>query len=334
MRKLLKGIVLSASLMVIGNNRVHAQVDPHFTQFYVYPSWLNPALTGVFDGNLRVSGIYRSQWANVSAFNTYGIAVDVNTEKNINFGGSIMRQSAGNGGYNYTTAYGNVAYTGVKFGPNLMKRIVFGIQAGFIDRRFDPLKLTYGSMWNPVTGRVDQPSGEMMARNSAMSFDAGAGVLYFDAQPGKKANFYGGFAASHLTRPEDHFRASGSGRLPVRMNGHAGVRININDRFSLTPNLLYVRQGNAEIKMIGAYAQFKAIENTELMIGANYRLNDAFSPYLGFTYGNFMLGASYDINNSDLGRMVNGANTFEISLTFIGRKSVKTPQEEFVCPRL
>jgi len=23
-----------------------AQVDPHFSQYYVYPMWLNPALTG------------------------------------------------------------------------------------------------------------------------------------------------------------------------------------------------------------------------------------------------------------------------------------------------
>jgi type IX secretion system PorP/SprF family membrane protein len=333
MRKLLKRTGLAVAIALSGA-AAHAQVDPHFTQFYVYPSWLNPALTGVFDGNIRISGIYRSQWANVSAFNTPGISVDVNTEKNINFGGSVMRQSAGNGGYNYTTAYGNVAYTGVKFGPGFFKRVVFGIQAGLIDRRFDPTKLTYGSMWNPVTGQVNQPSGEMLARNSSMSFDAGAGVLYYDAQPGKKANFYGGFAASHLTRPEDHFRASGKERLPVRMNAHAGIRININDRFSITPNALYVRQGNASIKMLGAYAQFKAFEGTELMLGGNYRFDDAFAPFLGFTYGNFLLGASYDINNSDLGRMVNGVNTFEISLTFIGRKSVKTPEAEFVCPRL
>jgi hypothetical protein len=47
-----------------------------------------------------------------------------------------------------------------------------------------------------------------------------------------------------------------------------------------------------------------------------------------------MLSAAYDINNSDLGKIVNGANSFEISLTFIGRKKAKTPEVEFVCPRL
>jgi hypothetical protein len=70
------------------------------------------------------------------------------------------------------------------------------------------------------------------------------------------------------------------------------------------------------------------------MIGANYRFEDAISPFVGFTYKNMVLGASYDINSSDLGRMANGSNSFEISLSFIGRKATKTPEIEFVCPRL
>ena len=58
------------------------------------------------------------------------------------------------------------------------------------------------------------------------------------------------------------------------------------------------------------------------------------SPYVGFTYKNMVLGASYDVNISDLGKMVNGTNSFEISLTFFGKKSVKTPEAEFICPAL
>jgi hypothetical protein len=70
------------------------------------------------------------------------------------------------------------------------------------------------------------------------------------------------------------------------------------------------------------------------MLGANYRFEDAISPFFGVTHKNLMIGLSYDINTSDLGKMVNGSNGFEISLSFIGRKSVKTPEVEFVCPRL
>lgn len=315
---------------------VKAQVDPHFSQYYVYPSWLNPALTGAFDGKYRVSAIYRNQWGNISSpFSTPGITAEFTTEKNINFGISVLSQKAGNGGYNYTTAYANVAYTGVKLGANQTKRVVFGLQAGLIDRRFDRSKLTFGDQWNPITGyNPSNQSADVLARTSASNLDASFGVLYFDAEPGKKANIFGGVAFSHLTEPDDKFSYSGTQAFPVRYTFHGGVRLSINEVFSITPNLLYLKQGSAEEKMIGAYGQYKVNSETNLMLGLNYRTEDAISPFLGFTYKNFMLGASYDVNTSDLGKIANGANSFEISLSFIGRKIAKTPEIEFVCPRL
>ena len=312
-----------------------AQVDPHFSQYYVYPSWLNPALTGAFDGEYRVSGIYRNQWGNVSPFTTPGFSLDFTTNKNVALGLSVLSQKAGDGGYKYTTAYGNFAYTGVRFGAMEQQRLVFGLQAGFIQRRFDPTKLTFGDQWNPITGyNPGSTSFDMVNKNASTTFDAGAGVLYYDAQPGKKGNLFGGLSVSHLTRPEDEFSSSGTARLPMRFTGHAGIRLAISDVFSITPNVLYLRQGQASEKMVGAYATLKAAGNTELLLGANYRLKDAIAPFIGFTFKNMVLGASYDVNASDLGKMSNGANSFELSLSFIGRKSLKTPELEFICPRL
>lgn len=333
-----KSLPISFLLLLMGLavNDANAQVDPHFSQYYVYPAWLNPSLTGAFDGQYRVSGIYRTQWGNISSpFATFGVSGEVTTEKNINLGASIMRQSAGDGGYHYTTAYGNIAYTGARFGVNQTKRLVFGIQAGVIQRNFDRTKLHFGDQWNPITGyNPGNPTSDFLTRNAASALDIGAGVMYFDAQPGKKANFFGGFSASHITQPEDKFSASGTAKFPARYTVHAGIRLAVSPLFSITPNLLYLKQGTAQEKMIGAYGQYKASSELDLMIGANYRFEDAISPFLGFTYKNLMIGASYDVNISDLGKMANGSNSFEISLSFIGRKTTKTPEVEFVCPRL
>jgi len=326
-------LLIAAGLATAG---AHAQVDPHFSQYYVYPSWLNPALTGAFDGEYRVSGVYRSQWGSISnPFKTFGVSGEVTTGKNINMGASVLKQTAGDGGYGYTTAYANIAYTGVRFGPGESKRVTFGMQAGIIQRRFDRNKLTFGDQWNPVFGfNPGVPSAEVLNRTSAMAFDVGAGIMYFDAQPGKKANLFAGFSASHLTKPEDRFSASGDEKFPMRFTAHAGIRLTFTDRFSITPNFLYLKQGTATEKMAGAYGQYKATSDVNLLIGANYRFEDAVSPFFGFTYKNMMLGASYDINSSDLGKLVNGSNSFEISLSIIGKKSAKTPEVEFVCPRL
>lgn len=313
-----------------------AQVDPHFTQYYVHPAWLNPALTGAFDGQYRAAAIYRNQWSNVSSpFSTIGASLDFTTEKNLNLGVNIINQRAGDGGYHYTTAYGNAAYTGIRFGAQENQRVVLALQAGLIQRGFNPSKLIFGDQWNPITGyNPGAASAEILGRKSATTFDAGAGALYFDATPGKKANVFGGFAVSHLAKPADRFSVKGDEVIPMRYTVHAGVKLNLSADLTFTPNVMYLRQGNAEEKMIGTYAQLKASVNTSLLLGANYRIKDAIGIQAGLSYDNMILSASYDINTSDLGKMTSGASSFEITLAFVGRKSVKTPEVEFVCPRL
>jgi len=63
---------------VLGTATLTAQ-DIHFSQFYSSPLNLNPALTGVMNCNVRLSGNYRNQWASVlkaNAFSTYSISYD------------------------------------------------------------------------------------------------------------------------------------------------------------------------------------------------------------------------------------------------------------------
>ena len=57
--------------------------DPAFSQFFASPLTLNPALTGKFNGTLRVAGNYRNQWPQINnAFVTSTISVDGNNITN------------------------------------------------------------------------------------------------------------------------------------------------------------------------------------------------------------------------------------------------------------
>lgn len=335
MRAISKLIFLFAGAGMLFVSKLNAQVDPHFSQYYMYPSWLNPALTGAFDGDYRVTGIYRSQWGNITnPFSTPGVSVDFNGNNTLNYGGSVMQQTAGNGGYGYLTAYGNLAYTGVKLGAMGQQRIVFGLQVGMIQRRFNPNKMQWGSQWDPSMGYNPNLPADILSRTTATAFDAGAGVLYYDAQPGKKTNVFAGFSASHITRADDKFSSNGTEKFPIRYTIHGGVKIAVNENFTITPNFLYLRQRTSSQAMLGAYGQIKAPYETEFLFGLNYRFKDAVSPYIGLYYKNMTLGLSYDINSSDLSKLQKGSNSFEISLSFIGRKRAKTPEVEFICPRL
>ena len=332
MKRILVCMLLMGALQI---TQAPAQTDPHFSQYYAYPMWLNPALTGAIDGDYRISANYRTQWSQLAkAFSTVGVSADLATSKSYNIGINLLNQTAGDGGYRYTSGYVTFAYTGVRFGAEGYKRLVLSLQAGMLDRRFDPGKLSFGDQWNPVTGYDPSVSGDVMNRYASTAFDAGAGALYFDGEPDKRVNIFGGVSVYHLTRPDDKFYTNSPEKIPMRVNIHGGARIGLGESLFLTPNFLYSAQGNQTEKMLGAHIQLTADVNTNVLLGGYYRFNDAVVPFAGLNYRNMVLGISYDVNASDLKNVSRSPNAFELSLSFIGRKNRPYPVEYFICPRL
>ena len=317
--------------------KTQAQIDPHFSQYYIYPQWLNPALTGIMDGDYRVAGVYRSQWSNIdNGLTSIGVAAEMATSKDINLGVGLFQQSAGNAGYKYFTPYASVAYTGIKFGAAGNQHISIGINGGIIDRRFDPSKMKFGDQWNQSVGLPTSPTAEVIANPAQTTLDLGAGVLYYDATPFQKMNGFLGLSFSHITQPTDKFlsTANSTVQLPMRQILHGGVKINLSDNVSLTPNFLLMKQGTAHERMIGAYAQIKSGEGFDFLCGANYRFNDAIVPFTGFYYKEFVLGLSYDVNASDLSKIAGSTSSFEISLSYTGKTRRNLSTVPFICPRL
>ncbi len=329
---------LTCLIMVI-TIRSMAQTDPHFTQNYTYPMYVNPALAGSSDGEYRVSSIYRSQWGSISnPYRTMGVSFDTRTNKNISLGASLLNQSAGDGGFNYLTAHATVAYTGVKFGKDNNHRIVLAIQGGIINRRVDASKFKWGEQWNPVTGyNQSNATTESFARTSSTALDMAAGALYFDATPDKKINAFGGFSVFHINKPKDPIISTQGTELntiPLRYSVHGGVSFNISDRFSVVPHALYMRQGTASEAMLGTYLQLNVNAETDVMIGAYYRNKDAVAPFVGFDYKNFIVGLSYDVNTSKLGATTRNVNSFELSLTYVKRNGTQSIFDFIRCSRL
>ena len=332
MKKGILHIVILTGLALSGR----AQVDPHFSQFYANPLWLNPGLTGVTDGGSRFTAIYRNQWSSVmTPFTTMGISADMNTDRNLNLGVNFLNQQAGEAGYQYLNANISVAYGGVRFGKDNSQQVTIGLQAGLLSRRFDPTKFQYGDQWNPITGYdPNVVSGDLLTKTSSTVADVGAGISYMDGNTEKKTNFFLGAGAFHLTRPQDPFVANGVKQtLPLRFSVHGGARMTVSDNLAVTPHLLVLQQGNAREIMAGISAQYFVSDATSLYLGGYYRFGDAISPYAGLGFGNWLLGLSYDINASELGKAVPGTNALEFSLSFTGRKAGK-PLRYLSCPRL
>src|ERR1035437_760607 len=62
----IKKYIFLTLLLLAGNLSMVIAQDPHFSQFFDAPLLRNPALAGIFDGDVRVQGVYRNQWSSVT----------------------------------------------------------------------------------------------------------------------------------------------------------------------------------------------------------------------------------------------------------------------------
>jgi len=332
-------VFITACLMFMIMQQLSAQTDPHFTQNYTYPMYINPAMVGQSDGDYRASAIYRSQWGAMGhPYRTTGLSADAATRNNLAVGVNLLNQAAGDGGFNYFNAYASVAYTGVKFGKNENHHVIFAMQAGVLNRHVDQTKFKWGEQWNPITGyNASNPTSESFDKTSATTLDMGTGVLYYDASPEKKYNIFGGLSFYHINKPQDPIVSTQSTELntiPMRYTIHGGASINLMEGTNIVPHILYNQQGNAREFSLGVYGQKMVNEETTIMAGGYYRFKDAIAPYIGVDHKNFVVGLSYDVNTSKLGAMTRNVNSFELSFSYIMRKETKGLVDFIHCPRL
>jgi type IX secretion system PorP/SprF family membrane protein len=330
---------LTVCLLLLTVAKTVAQTDPHFTQQYTFPMYINPAFTGSADGDYRASAIFRNQWGSISnPYRTIGISFDARTNKNVALGINMLNQSAGDGGFNYLTSSFSFAYTGVKFGNNLSQHIVMAMQGGIINRRVNRSKFKWGEQWDPITGyQESNPTTETFSQTASTVLDLGAGVLYFDASPEKKFNPFGGFSIYHLNRPKDpiiSMQGAALNTIPVRYSIQGGISYNLSERTRIVPHVLYMRQGTAAEGTLGVYAQINIDAETDVMVGGYYRIKDAVAPYVGIDYKNFVIGLSYDANASKLGSMTKNVNSFELSLSYIKRSGTRSIIDFIRCSKL
>jgi type IX secretion system PorP/SprF family membrane protein len=321
-------LILSVLLQITALCNVKAQVDPHFSQYYANPLWLNPALTGVIDGgNMRVNSNFKDQWAGISnGFKTGSLSMDFQPYNQVGIGLSFLNQAAGTAGYNYFTANISFSYT-ITVSDDGFKRVHFGVQAGAIDRSFDPNKLQLDDQYNPATGfDPNLPSFENFTTTNSIEFDSSAGIFYDDTDPDGKTKLFGGVSVAHLTTEKDPFAPETiNSKLPMRFTVHGGLKIRASDNVDITPHLVYIRQQSNQIKAAGVFSELKFQDNNSLILGAMYRVNDAMVADLGYRLNNTIIGFSYDFNTSPLKTATNGQGGFELSLAFVFHNDRKGP---------
>lgn len=309
--------------------------DFHLSMYDAAPMFLNPALTGVVDANFRVHAQYRNQWRSVAfkPYNTALISLDAPKGK-WGFGGQIMNMRAGIGNYNVLQGLLSLSYA-VSLDKNRFNNISFGLQAGATQKRIEAGLYTFDNQYsNQNGGSFDNslPNGESFNRQSFVTPQLNAGFMYFNSRQQARLNPFLGYSAFNLSNPKETYYNT-TNRLPIRHYAHAGVRINITELFYVLPKALIMLQKNAseQIYSVDAGYFFKEQE-FYLLAGINYRVKDASVFYIGARKNNYIAKIGYDANVSSLKNVSKYRGAFEISFTYLAKKSKS--KEVRHCPRL
>jgi type IX secretion system PorP/SprF family membrane protein len=334
--KRLKHLLTICCLVGFGAISLNAQ-DIHFSQFYLSPLNLNPAMTGVMNCNVRLVANYRNQWASVlksNAFNTYSVSYDqripVGRYDFVGVGGTFWGDRAGE--LDFSTLQGRIsaAYSKKMGGyRNKSHYLVFGADAGVSQRSIDFLNARYGNQ-HDGNGGFDEtlPTFENFNNTNFLFADVSAGLLWFSVFD-EDNNFYMGAAYSHLNQANQSFDDSEFEALYSKFTVHAGGEFMVSQKLGLVPGVVMFKQGpsfqvnagtSLKFLMGSSRTQYQAFQVGAWMRIANHFQDaltaDALILSTRFDYNDFSLGFSYDVNVSSLKAASNSNGAFEFALVY------------------
>jgi len=307
--------------------------DPHFSQFYASRLYLNPALAGSAICP-RVDLAYRNQWPSLpDNFVSFNASFDMYIDK-IKGGvgiyilgdnaGDLLNTSMIAAMYSYRLKFGNWTY------------VNFGLQASYIQTKLNWNNLVFGDMIDPNQGVVGQTSEIPPANNTIAypDFDFGIAFSY-------KGNIYAGIAIHHLAEPSNSFYDVSSSQLQRKYTFHGGAFIDLTGAyfqddnygsFAISPNFLYMQQGDFHQLNIGMYVNYRPF-----IAGAWFRHNfenaDAIVPMIGVEWKGFKVAYSYDVTLSQLKSTTGGAHEVSAGYQFNCFNQKRLRERAINCPR-
>lgn len=285
--------------------------DPIFSQFYGNPLYLNPALAGA-ERCPRAILNYRNQWPGIdgTVYATYSASYDQHIDA-LAGGIGIMALHDVAGPGSLTTDNVSLIYN---YHLQVTRDFVLKIalQGTWFQKSVDWGKLTFGDMIDRRHGFVYNTL-ESQREPNKQGWDFSTGVF------GYSKNFYGGFAAKHLTQPDEGLLTIS--KLPLKVTGHFGAMIPVGDKkseMSVSPNVLFQKQQDFQELNIGLYFKKSAIVS-----GLWYRNRDAVVLLLGIQVDNFRIGYSYDVTISKLTNATYGAHEISLAAMFPCKQKIK-----------
>ena len=330
----IKGYLLALGMMIFSCFSINAQ-DIHFSQFTTTPLVVNPAHTGNFVGNFRLSNNYRSQWTSFgdgSGYQTLSIAYDQPLrmfKRNLSAGGAIIYDKSGPLGFTLSKFLLSMAYQKSR-GKN---HLHLGVQAGMVMRQFDESGALFGSQFNHNTGYLDPAitSGELDFAENYNSINLNVGGIW--KRDFNRVRSEIGIALFGINYPKEKFTGSDD-RTAAKSLFHGAFTYYATTRFHVKPQFVYQRVSGVENLLAGADFLLMTSHPSSAIEGffvGGYvrsgfnRNTDAAIVTAGVKAFKFRIGVSYDLNISDLQEATQSMGGFEISVVYTGISTVFDP---------
>lgn len=316
--------------------------DIHFAQFYNSPLNISPALTGVFNGDRRFIGNYRSQWqAALVPYTTFSGMFDSKIYAN-----KLKKGMIGAGAvFNYDVAgdgeLGNIqlnlsgSYVHTIDRENFLS---FGLQVGVAQRSFRPAKLTFDSQYDGESFDPSRPINEQFSNTAKVYGDVSAGVNWHAQKLTKRTRLDVGAALYHLTQPDQNFNSADPARLSSRLSLYMLPTLQVSNKLDLLLHGMAQLQGAYTEGFAGLGARIhlnqRRTKEMAVQLTGSYRFNafgDSIIPAAELHYKTWIVGLSYDVNISDFRRATNryGGPELAIRYTITNVKPLNTFK---ICP--
>jgi type IX secretion system PorP/SprF family membrane protein len=338
----MKRYIIILTLLLFLND-TEAQ-DFTFSQFYETPLLRNPALAGIFNGNIRVQSAFRNQWASVSVpYQTTALSTEVTFplglgDDLLTVGMQVTNDVAGDSRLARTQLLPVVSFH--KALNDNTSFLTLAFMGGYIQSQFDFSKLLFNDQFIDGMG-PNGPTGASFDRTSFSYLDASTGLAFNSELGYSGSRFYLGVAAYHFLRSKVYFFDDKADILQPRFIANGGLNLVTGLRHNTYFYGDYIIQGGHRQFLAGILYNYVVKEyqdnkgNVSMAAGASYRWGDAVIPTFKMEFEHLTFGASYDINISKLKSASQYRGGLELTLSYMNTLNAllsRKVNEKFACP--
>lgn len=296
--------------------------DLHFSQPYMNPLAVNPALTGVFEGPWRAMAAYRDQWSSVPvAYRSITAGADAKLwkkDRQMASGGLLLaHDKAGDLGLRWFQAGISGAYTRALGNSHALSA---GAGIALLQRSVDYSDLRVKNQWDGELYNSALPTREFLASATGTSMSLSAGLNWRVQAQGTRSRLDVGFAGSHLNRPELSFEDNAPFELPVRWTAALNGALQVGASTDLVGYGLWQGMQKAGETLAGAGVRqvitTGAGNYTAIQLSVGLRAGDALIPAVQIERNDWIFGFSYDVNTSDFDVATNKRGGVELALMY------------------